>query len=78
MWMFAIVDDLWKQIAPLFHRPGLAPQCSDCFAGRAGLPSTEKENPERLRETDRERKRREREQQKQASAEMKRRYDRRG
>ena len=28
-WMYIIVDDLWKQVAPLFHRPGPAPQCSD-------------------------------------------------
>jgi Transposase DDE domain len=28
-WMYVIVDDLWKQIAPLFHRPGPAPLCSD-------------------------------------------------
>jgi hypothetical protein len=27
--MYVIVDDLWKQIAPLFHRPGPAPQCAD-------------------------------------------------
>src|SRR3954467_6399664 len=28
-WMYVIVDDLYNQIAPLFHRPGPAPQCSD-------------------------------------------------
>jgi IS5 family transposase len=28
-WMYVIVDDLYAQIAPLFHRPGPAPQCSD-------------------------------------------------
>lgn len=28
-WMYVIVDDFWKQLAPLFHRPGPAPQCSD-------------------------------------------------
>jgi IS5 family transposase len=28
-WMYVTVDDLWKPIAPLFHRPGPAPQCSD-------------------------------------------------
>jgi Transposase DDE domain len=28
-WMYTIVDDLWKQIAPVFRRPGPAPQCSD-------------------------------------------------
>jgi IS5 family transposase len=27
--MYVIVDDLWTQIAPLFHRPGPAPLCSD-------------------------------------------------
>src|SRR5262249_55025951 len=27
-WMYVIVDDLWKQIAPLFRRPGPAPLCS--------------------------------------------------
>jgi hypothetical protein len=28
-WMYVIVDDLWKQIAPYFHRPGPAPHCAD-------------------------------------------------
>jgi IS5 family transposase len=28
-WMYVIVDDLWKQLSPLFHRPGPAPLCSD-------------------------------------------------
>jgi IS5 family transposase len=28
-WMYVIVDDLWTQIAPWFHRPGPAPLCSD-------------------------------------------------
>ena len=28
-WMYAIVDDIWQQIAPLFKRPGPAPICSD-------------------------------------------------
>lgn len=28
-WMYAIVDDIWQQIAPLFKRPGPAPMCSD-------------------------------------------------
>jgi Transposase DDE domain len=28
-WMYVVVDDLFQQIAPLFHRPGPAPQCSD-------------------------------------------------
>lgn len=27
--MYVVVDDLWQQIAPLFKRPGPAPQCSD-------------------------------------------------
>src|SRR4051794_24514618 len=28
-WMYAVVDDLYQQIAPLFRRPGPPPQCSD-------------------------------------------------
>jgi hypothetical protein len=28
-WMYVVVDDLYQQIAPWFHRPGPAPQCSD-------------------------------------------------
>lgn len=28
-WMYAINDDLWRQIAPLFKRPGPEPVCSD-------------------------------------------------
>jgi len=28
-WMYVVVDDLYQQIAPLFHRPGPAPRCSD-------------------------------------------------
>ena len=28
-WMYVVVDDLYAQIAPLFHRPGPAPRCSD-------------------------------------------------
>jgi len=28
-WMFVIVDDIWKQIAPKFKRPGPKPKCSD-------------------------------------------------
>ncbi|GAC1648491.1 MAG: IS982 family transposase [Herpetosiphon sp.] len=28
-WMYVTVDDLWHQLAPAFHRPGPAPQCSD-------------------------------------------------
>ncbi len=27
--MYVVVDDLWKQLAPLFHRPGPQPLCSD-------------------------------------------------
>lgn len=27
--MYAIVDDLWKTITPMFKRPGPAPECSD-------------------------------------------------
>jgi hypothetical protein len=29
LWTFVIVDDIWKQIAPLFDRPGPMPICSD-------------------------------------------------
>src|SRR6516162_3855869 len=28
-WMYVVVDDLYAPIAPLFHRPGPAPRCSD-------------------------------------------------
>jgi hypothetical protein len=28
-WMYVVVDDLYAQLAPLFHRPGPAPRCSD-------------------------------------------------
>src|SRR6516165_3781930 len=28
-WIYVVVDDLYQQIAPLFHRPGPAPRCSD-------------------------------------------------
>src|SRR3982074_2550051 len=28
-WMYVVVDDLWKEVAPLFHRPGPAPRCAD-------------------------------------------------
>jgi hypothetical protein len=28
-WMYVVVDDIWRQIAPLFKRPGPAPTCSD-------------------------------------------------
>jgi hypothetical protein len=27
--MYVLVDDFWQQIAPMFKRPGPAPQCSD-------------------------------------------------
>jgi IS5 family transposase len=29
LYVFVIVDDIWKEIAPLFKRPGPAPECSD-------------------------------------------------
>lgn len=29
LWMYVMVDDLWRQIAPWFHRPGPKPDCSD-------------------------------------------------
>ena len=29
MWMYVIVDDIWKPIAPFFKRPGPKPLCSD-------------------------------------------------
>ncbi|MCK5428045.1 MAG: IS982 family transposase [Anaerolineales bacterium] len=29
LWMFVIVDDIWKQIELLFKRPGPKPECSD-------------------------------------------------
>jgi hypothetical protein len=29
LYMYVIVDDIWKEIAPLFKRPGPAPECSD-------------------------------------------------
>jgi IS5 family transposase len=28
-WVYVVVDDFWKQVAPLFHRPGPAPRCAD-------------------------------------------------
>jgi hypothetical protein len=28
-WVYVVVDDLYQQIAPLFARPGPAPECSD-------------------------------------------------
>lgn len=29
LWMYVVIDDLWREIAPLFKRPGIAPACSD-------------------------------------------------
>jgi IS5 family transposase len=29
LYVFVIVDDIWKEIAPLFSRPGPTPECSD-------------------------------------------------
>jgi hypothetical protein len=29
LYMYVIVDDSWKKIAPMFKRPGPAPECSD-------------------------------------------------
>lgn len=29
LWTYVVVDDIWQQIAPLFRRPGPAPECSD-------------------------------------------------
>jgi hypothetical protein len=28
-WVFVVVDDIWKTIAPLFKRPGPSPECTD-------------------------------------------------
>jgi hypothetical protein len=28
-WVFVVVDDIWKPIAPLFKRPGPQPECTD-------------------------------------------------
>jgi hypothetical protein len=28
-WVFAVVDDMWKDISPFFKRPGPNPECSD-------------------------------------------------
>jgi hypothetical protein len=28
-WVFVVVDDIWKEIAPLFKRPGPKPECID-------------------------------------------------
>lgn len=29
LWMYVMIDDLWQHLAPLFGRPGPAPECSD-------------------------------------------------
>jgi len=29
LWVYCLVDEMWRQIAPLFKRPGPAPVCSD-------------------------------------------------
>lgn len=29
LWMYAMVDDIWQQISPLFKRPGPTGECSD-------------------------------------------------
>ena len=29
LWMYVVIDELWQQLAPLFSRPGPAPECSD-------------------------------------------------
>jgi len=29
LWMYVVVDDVWREIAPLFRRPGPPAQCSD-------------------------------------------------
>jgi hypothetical protein len=29
LWVYVIVDDIWKEVAPLFKRPGPQPICSD-------------------------------------------------
>jgi len=29
LWMYVLVDDLWREIAPLFRRPGPTAKCSD-------------------------------------------------
>jgi hypothetical protein len=28
-WMYVLIDDIWKQIGPLYRRPGPEPDCSD-------------------------------------------------
>jgi len=29
LWRYVLVDDLWREIAPLFKRPGPKAECSD-------------------------------------------------
>ena len=29
LWTYVVVDEIWQRIAPLFRRPGPAPDCSD-------------------------------------------------
>lgn len=29
LWMYVMVDDIWREIEPLFKRPGPEPECSD-------------------------------------------------
>ena len=29
LWTYVVVDDLWRELAPLWRRPGPAPRCSD-------------------------------------------------
>ncbi|HEY8745247.1 MAG TPA: IS982 family transposase [Chloroflexota bacterium] len=29
LWTYVVVDEVWQRIAPLFRRPGPAPECSD-------------------------------------------------
>jgi hypothetical protein len=29
IWVFVVVDDVWKPIAPFFKRPGPKPECGD-------------------------------------------------
>jgi hypothetical protein len=28
-WMYVLIDDIWQRLAPLYHRPGPQPSCSD-------------------------------------------------
>jgi hypothetical protein len=37
-WMYIIIDDIWKQIAPIFKRPGPAPVCSDSATRNTNYP----------------------------------------